>query len=228
MASGTAIQTALPAVAGATGSVGRVVGWVNDALSDILMAHDDWDFMRSSNILGQGVSFATIAGQASYPLGAGPGTVGVAVDTLGKWDRESIWCNTTATGPNDEANLGEVTFDAWRAAYMNNANRNVRTRPTVFAVGPDLSLCLGPPPNGLYSVTGDYFAAPATMVLDADIPAGLPTRFHMLIVYKAMQSYAGYESAPEVMERGSQQYASMYAQLEALRAPRIGFAGALA
>ena len=77
-----AINTALPSVVGAqgSGSVGRIIGWVNDAWTDIQMDHDDWDWMRSSNILGQGVSFQTVNGQASYPLGTGPGTVGVGVE----------------------------------------------------------------------------------------------------------------------------------------------------
>jgi hypothetical protein len=33
-------------------------------------------------------------------------------------------------------------------------------------------------------------------------PDVFPTRFHMAIVYRAMMSYGGYESAPEVYQRG--------------------------
>lgn len=225
VASRTAITTALPTVVGATGSYGRIVNWVSDALSDILMDRDDWDFMRSSQILGAGVSFQTINGQASYPLGAGPGTVGVAANSFGKWDRETLWNYTTASGFANEVAMAEVTFDQWRAGYMSNANRNVRTRPMVFAVGPDQSICLGPPPNALYTITGDYFMAPIDMVADTDIPLGLPIRFHMLIVYRAMIKYGGYESAPEVYQRGTEENAGMYAQLLAARAPRISWGG---
>lgn len=228
VASNAAIATALPTVVGASGSTGRVVGWVADAFSDIAQDHDDWDWLRSSNILGAGFSFQTVAGQASYPLGTGPGTVGVTTDVLGKYDRETIWNYTTAVGFNDEINMGEVPFDVWRATYMSNANRNVRTRPVAFAVGPDLSINLGPNVNANYTVTGDYFMVAPVLTLDADIPFGLPTRFHMLCVYRAMMKYGGYESAPEVYQRGSQENDGMYAQLQALRAPRITFAGALA
>jgi hypothetical protein len=111
---------------------------------------------------------------------------------------------------------------------MVGAMRAVQTRPVVIAVGPDQSLCLGPPPNALYTITADYFVAPTEMVADTDIPAGLPTRFHMLIVYRAMMKYAGFESAPEVYQRGSEENAGMYAQLLAVRAPRMSFGGALA
>jgi hypothetical protein len=227
VASDKAITTALPTVVGATGSLGRVVGWVSDALSDILMGLDDWTFMRSSVLLGGGVTFATVAGQASYPLGVGAGKVGVAADNFGKWDRETFRCYPTSVGVAGEMYLDDIPYDDWRDYWMLGANRSVQTRPIVAAVGSDQSLCLGPPPNELYTIEADYFVAPVNMVLDADIPFGLPTRFHMLVVYKAMQSYAGYESAPEVLQRGTQQYATMYAQLLAARAPRMSWGGSL-
>jgi hypothetical protein len=228
VASGRAILSALPTTVGATGSLGRVVNWVGDAWADIQTDHDDWDWMRSSNLLGGGVTVQTLAGQASYPLGTGAGMVGVAVDSFGKWDRATFRSYATAVGFTGEDFLEEIPFDTWRDTYMFGAQRTVQTRPVVVAVGPDQSLNLGPPPNGLYTVTADYFVAPSVMVLDTDIPLGLPTRFHMLIVYRAMMKYAGYESAPEVYQRGSEESARMRAQLMAVRAQRIGFGGALA
>ena len=228
VASNTAIATALPTVTGATGSLRRVVNWVADAFSDIAQDHEDWGWLRSSSILGSGVTFQTVAGNASYPLGTGAGTVGVLADSFGKWDREAIWSYTTANGFTDEINLAEVPFDVWRSTYMSNANRNVRSRPMVFAVGPNQSLCLGPNVSAAYTVTADYFMVAPVLALDADVPFGLPANYRMLIVYRAMIKYGGFESAPEVSQRGMQENAGMYAQLTALRAPRISFGGALA
>lgn len=244
VASSIAVNTALPTTAGAVGSLARIVNWVNDAWTDIQCAHDDWDWMRSSSLLGAGVSFRTVAGQASYPLGvpsgdwggdfggdftqAGAGTVGIDPELFGKWDRETFRCFPTAVGFQGEQWLDEIPFDYWRDCYMFGAQRAVQTRPTVIAVGPDQSLCLGSPPNDQYTITGDYFVAPSEMAADTDIPAGLPTRFHMLVVYLAMQKYAGYESAPEVMQRGATEGARISAQLQAARAPRLTFGSALA
>jgi hypothetical protein len=242
VASGQAILSALPTVVGASGSLGRVVNWVGDAWIDVQELHDDWSWMRSSNLLGAGVSFPTVAGKASYPLGlnpsdfggdfggdlAGAGAVGVDPDLFGKWDCETFRSFPTAVGFQGEEFLDEIPYDAWRNAYMLGAQRAVQTRPVVIAIGPDQSLCLGPPPNGLYTVTGDYFVAPTAMVADTDIPVGLPTRFQLLIVYKAMVKYGGYEAAPEVSQRGSSEGARMYAQLQAVRAPSLQFGGALA
>jgi hypothetical protein len=228
VASNVAVQTALPTVVGASGSVGRIVNWVNDAWTDIQMDTDCWDWMRSSNILGAGISFTTIAGQASYPLGTGAGTVGVAIEDFGKWDEFSFRDQTTTTGFLNETFLDTIDYDVWRNSYMLGAMRNVQTRPVAIAVGPNKSLCLGPPPNGQYTVTGDYFVAPSSMTVDEDLPAGLPTRFHMLIVYRTMIKAAGYESAPELSQRGIQEADGMYAQLQALYAPRVGWGGSLA
>lgn len=218
----------LPTVVGATGSLGRVCNWIADSWTDIQMDNDEWQWMRSSQILGQGVSFTTVNGQFSYPLGTGAGTVGIATDSFGKWDRETFWSYTTANSFNDEIQLGEVSFDVWRSTYMSNANRNVRSRPTAFAVGPDQSVNLGPNVSGIYTVTADYWMAPSQLVNDTDTLIGIPARFSMLPVYRTMIKYGGYESAPEVYQRGSEENAGMYAQLTAARAPRISWGGALA
>jgi hypothetical protein len=183
--------------------------------------------MRSSNLLGGGASFVPAAGQYTTPLGTGAGQVGIACDSFGKWDKDTFRNYTTTVGTSNEMFLDEVPFDVWRDAYMLGAMRTVQTRPVAVAIGPDQSVNLGPPPNGLYTITADYFVAPSVMVQDTDAPTGLPTRFNMLIVYKAMMKYAGYESATEVYARGSAEYNLMFAELEAVRLPQMSFAGAL-
>lgn len=212
---------------GQVGSLGRIVNWVGDSWTEIQTEHDDWNWMRSSSILGSGASFVTLAGVATYPLGTSSGQVGIAVDSFGKWDVETFRCYTTSVGTSSELFLDDIPFDTWRDAYMFGAMRSVQTRPVAIAIGPDQSVNLGPPSNGLYTITGDYFLAPSVMSNDTDVPTGIPLRFQMLIVYKAMMKYAGYESAPEVYARGSSEYNLMFAQLEAARLPQISFAGAL-
>lgn len=216
------------AVGMTTGSIGRICGWVDDAWNEIQIEHDDWDWMRSSNILGGGASFVPAAAQFTAPLGTGLGQVGIAVDSFGKWDLDSARCYVTSVGTSSELQMDEIPFDVWRDSYMFGAMRQVQTRPVAIAAGPDQSLNIGPPSNGLYTITSDYFTAPTVMVADTDVPVGLPTRFHLLIVYKVMMmKYSGYESAPEVYSRGLAEYGRMFPQLEAVRLPKMGFAGAL-
>jgi hypothetical protein len=228
VASRTAIKTALPNVASATGSLGRVVNWVGDAWNELQLESENWSFMRSSNILGQGVSFLTIAGQPSYFLGTDPGMIGVGPDAFSVWDEDSFRCFPTAVGTRGEMFLDTIDYEDWRNGYMLGAMRSVQTRPVAIAIGPNQSLHLGPPPTDAFTVTGDYYVAPSEMVLDTDLPAGLPPRFHMLIVYRMMLDYAGYESAPEVYDRAFKKNAVMHSQLLGVNAPRMTAAGALA
>lgn len=222
------ISGTLTSMQNQTGEFARVVSWVGQAWDELQTKHDDWDWMRSSNLLGAGASFATVAGQAVYPLGTGPGTCGVTLANFGKWDEETFRCYTTSVGVADETFLDSIPFDAWRNAYMLGALRLVQTRPVAIAVGTNKALCLGPPSDGLYTVTGDYFTSPNIMAANADEPTGLPVAYHMAIVYLAMLYYAGYESAPEVMDRGDAGYKKLLGELEAKYLPRVSFCGALA
>lgn len=222
-----AITGTLSSVTTTTSQLARIVQWVNAAWVEIQTRHDDWDWLRSSRLLGQGVGFATVAGQSSYPLGTGAGTVGVEADDFGTWDRETFRVNTTSVGYQDETFLDWIPYDSWRDAYMFGAMRSVQTRPVAIAIGPGQSLCLGPPPNALYTVTGDYFRAPSEMVEDTDVPTGLPQQFHMLIVYLAMTKVASYEAAPELLQRGESEFRKLMARLEALRVPEIVMGGSL-
>lgn len=220
-----------------TGESGRVVTWVTSAWNDLQTIHDDWAWMRSSYILaaegggfepGQGLTFNSVAGQPIYTFGTGTGYNGVQLANFQKWVRGSFYCYPTATGFIAETPLDLIDYDVWRNTYMLGANRNVQTRPVAIAIGPDMSICLGPPPAAGYTVTGDYYAAPSQMSADTDTPTGLPAAQHMIIAWKALLDYAGYEAAPEVLQRAERHYESMLSQLEAIRLPEVGFAGALA
>lgn len=219
-----------------TGEMLRVVNWIQQAWREIQMKCHDWDFMRASYLntgaaypAAQGTSFATVNAQAVYPLGTGAGTVGVSIASFSRWDLESFRCYTTTnTDKKDETYLDGITYDAWRNAYMYGALRQVRTRPVSVAISPTRAICLGPVPNGNYTIEADYFVAPQVMLQDADQPQGLQAAYHMLIVYKAMYKYASYEAAPDVRVRADDEYWPMFRELEARFAPQAMLSGALA
>lgn len=219
--------TSFTTVVGATGQSGRVVNWINQSWVDIQTLRNDWGWMRSSVLNGGGVSFAPAAADYRATLGTGAGTVGVAADNFGRWDIHTFRNYVTTVGVTSEIRMDPITYDQWRDAYMYGAQQTVQTRPVAIAVAPDLSLSFGPPSNGLYTITGDYFIAPTTMSADADTPTGLPVQFHMMIVYRALWKYGYYQAASEVVERAKKEYRDLNDTLLARYSPMIETAGAL-
>jgi hypothetical protein len=227
MVSDCGISGTLSTMQSQTGEFLRVTNWINQAWEELQTKHDDWEWMKSSFLLGGGVSFVTVAAQASYPLGAGAGTVGLAATSFGKWDINSFRNFNTVAGFAGEIFMDPITFESWRNSYMYGSMRSVKTRPVAVAIGPDKSVCVGPPSDGSWTVNGDYWQAPTLMAADIDVPTNLPAQFHMAIVYSAMMMYGAYEAASEVYARGETGYNKLMAELEVNYAPRIGFAGAL-
>lgn len=138
-------------VVGATGEQARLVTWIQQGYQDLQNELPTWMFLRSSTFLtggaGSGVSFATIAGQAVYPLGTGAGTVGVTAANFASWVPYSFRDQTTTSGVQDQIFLDWVSYDVWRDAYSYGAQQTVETRPVAIAVGPNNSICVGPWPT---------------------------------------------------------------------------------
>lgn len=221
------VSGTLSTTAGQIGSLQRVINWVGTSWEEIQTKHEDWDWMESSILLGGGASFVSVAGQASYLLGTGAGTVGVLSTNFGKWKKGTFRNYLTATGVSGEIFMDDISYASWRNSYMYGAMRTVQTRPVAIAIGPNKSLCMGPPPAAGYTFNADYYTAPTAMVADTDTPTGLPNEHHMAIVWNAMMMYAGYEAASEVYQRGQKGYAAHLAQLESKYAPEVTTTGAL-
>lgn len=234
MMSECGVSGTITSVTGLQGSQMRCANWVQQAWIEVQTAHDDWQFMRSSKLLGAGVNFLTVSGQLFYSLGIGAGKIGLDPDDFGHWDMSSFRCMTTSVGIADETYMDNVLYDNWRNAYMYGSNQQVITRPVAISEGPQNQLCVGPASNGQYSITGDFYWAPQVLENDTDVPGNLgdtftlPRRFQMLIVYRAMRYYAAYESAPEVHQRALDGEGDMMPKLEALYLPEFLEGSALA
>jgi len=185
-----------------TGEPGRCVAWIDEAWVSIQEIHPNWDWMRKD------VSFTTTDGQSSYT----PAQCGVS--DLGEWKLDSFRTYITSVGVASEVFLGELAYDRYRDTYLYGNMRNVKGRPISIAVGPsDLSLKLGLTPDSVgYTVNGQYFQEPQHLVNDADVPS-FQSKYHMLIVYRAMMYYGAYEAATEVYQEGQTNYNDLVRRL---------------
>ena len=193
----------LATTANQSGEMARVVNWINEEYLAIQEMNPDWDFMTAD------FSFNTVAGQQVYTPSQ--------ANTLdfASWDQNSMRVYFTTPGIRTEVFLQWMDWDYFRDWYLYGNNRVTPGMPIAIAQRPsDHALALGllPEDRG-YTIDGQYRRAPQQFVNDTDVPI-IPTRFQMLIVYRAMQRYGMYESAGEFVAEGKQEFAAMLKRME--------------
>lgn len=195
---------ALTTTVGVSGEAQRFTQWINSAWVDIQTAKEDWQWMRLP------VQFNTVTQQQTYtPTQAGIGS------TFGNWKRDSFRCSSVGQNYADEQLLNYMDYTTFRNLYIYGNMRTTYARPVVVSIvpGADKSLAFGSVPNQPYVITGEYYRAPIELSADTDTP-NIPERFHMIIVYRAMMSYASYEAAPEVYQRGDMEFKRLLNRLD--------------
>jgi hypothetical protein len=145
-------------------------------------------------------SFNTIAGQQRYARAD-------IVPDCAEWKLDSFRAYPQTAGVGGEQILPPMGWDTFRDIYQFGTMRTTTGNPAVVSVEPDKSLSIGPVPDAVYTIDGEYWRTPTTLSADADDPAApgndFPERFHMLLVYDVMERYALYESAQEVLQRAT-------------------------
>jgi hypothetical protein len=113
-----------------------------------------------------------------------------------------------------------MDWEMFRDYYLFGNQRTVTGRPTFFSVKPDKSLVIGPVPDAIYTVNGEYFRQATDLVGDTDVP-GITEEYHMLIVWRALRAYGLYESASEVVLRADGEIKRMMSKIENDQMPEI-------
>lgn len=207
-------------VIGQTGEMLRLVNWINAAYEDIQLARPDWQWMRTSK------TFNTTAHKQSYhPTNISPD---LAMTDFSHWaESKRGWIYLTSNGKGAETHIELADYDSFRDLYLMGSGPTTYGPPFVYAIAPaDKSILLGPNPDNVYTVTIEYFKAPQVLATDADVPT-LPSRLHMMIVYRAMQKYGMFNAALEQVQQGETEYNRMFNKLLMDQAPTISFGGSL-
>lgn len=199
----------LATVQNLTGESRRIAQWVNDAWIDIQAAKEDWQWMREP------FEFTLTAQQQTYT----PDQVGVGA-TFGNWKRDSFRCSSVGEEYADEQLLNYMEFTTFRNLYQYGNMRRTFARPVVVSVTPDKSLAFGSIPSQPYVIVGEYYRAPSDLAADTDVP-DIPSRFHPIIIYRAMMFYGGYEAAPEVYQRGETEFKRLMNRLDIDQLPTL-------
>jgi hypothetical protein len=198
----------LSSVQNLTGESARILAWVQQAWIDVQTSKEDWLFLRET------FEFNTVASQWEYTA------ANAGLTDFGNWKRDSFRASSVNNLYRDEQLLNYMDWTTYRNLYRYANMRNTLARPVVVSITPNKDLAFGSTPDQIYTINGEYYTQPVSLSADTDIP-GIPARFHMIIVYRAMMYYAGYESAAEVLARGDFEYRRLYSRMEIDQLPTI-------
>lgn len=210
-------------VVGQTGRLGDIVAWVAQAYTEIQEAKD-WNWLRSTFTVN------TVANDDTYAYGdCTDSRLSAVITRFSKWwlrngDESNITLYLTSAGVGGENYLTPIDWIDFRERYK----RGTQTtgQPIHVAIDPQGNLVLGPKPDAIYTINGEYQMSPQTLTADADVPE-MPTRFHSLIMYRAMEKYGAANGAPEVFNRGGYEGGKKVRALERNQLPDVTLNGPL-
>lgn len=186
------ISGTITSVSSQTGEFKRVTEWVKRATTEIEGMWFDWDFLHV---------FATInliVGVSDYPAPAG----------------HNVWDNQTAKIPSDAMALAYIQW----VRKKRDPTEQVDGDPYLFTILPNQTLRFFDTPIRTADVSIEYWTIPTILEENADESA-IPVQFRDIIVWKALQYYANYESADEVKAQALENYAARKDQLESRELP---------
>ena len=202
-----------------TGELKRVVDWVSTAYTDICSAHDNWRFLRSRFTVN------TVAGTQAYlPTDCTDTVLSAAITaaTFNKWVTErfdTFRQYLTASGSGTQQNLWFRDYGSFRFIWQLQSVTN--GQPVEYTIRPnDDAILLGPTPSDIYTITGEYYRVAPALTQDAEAPL-FQERHQLAIVWRAVRSYAGYESDSGLYAHADNEYKRLYGNLMKDELPKV-------
>lgn len=197
------------------GEMHRLCNWISQAWVEIQNQRDDWQWMRKL------CSFDTVAQQQEYDI-----TDDIGLTDFGHWKDDTFSIYLKAQGRGNETYLNQCEYDDFNLYYDFGTRATTYARPTTIAIGPTKNLLLGFAPDDEYTVRGEYFTSPQILAADSDVP-DLPSRFHMIIVHRALMKFGTFTAAPEVLQEQDALYRILLNKVEQDQTPRVSIGGSL-
>lgn len=182
-----------------SGELYRVVQWVAKAWVDIQNMSTEWRWMRSQ------FSVNTVIGDGSYaPADCTDTLTASAIDRFGHWiianPYDPALAYLASAGVGSQYRLTFIPWSSFKQIYRVGTQNN--SAPSHISIDPQNNLVIGPAPDAVYTITGDYQRAAGVLSVDADTP-DMPNRFHDLVAWFAIEKYGYYDIAQEVIMRAT-------------------------
>ncbi len=206
-------------VVGQTGELARFVTWIADSYTEI-QQEKEWRWLRKSFTVN------TVASDGEYAYTDCTDTVTLAaISRFSSWYKHEFKCYLSSAGVGGEYPLHWLPWEHFRARYRYGTQTD--GPPCHVSEDPTQKFVLGPEPDAVYVVSGDYQKGPQTLAANADEPE-MPSRFHDLIVYDAMIRYGLNRVAPEALQFAQVQGARLHGALVRDQLPEITLGASLA
>lgn len=177
----------------------QLVDWIAAAWAEVQGEHTDWAFNYND------FEFRTEAGKRIYE----PGEIAGLMD-MSRWEKHSLSFYLETAGRIDERPLEVISYREFRSRY--DMGVPTQDRPQHAAICPLNCLQLGPTPEAVYVVRGEYYRAPQTLAANSDIPR-LPERYHLAIVWRALMLYAASEESQALFQGAQINYSTLLGQM---------------
>jgi hypothetical protein len=193
--------------------IARLRTWIADSWVEIQMLHErHWRFMFTESSGFTVPIGATVLNPTEY-----------AADDVAEWDVDSFRIAPPGGARKDSKPITYQDYFWFRDSE--GLDPSIQGTPRVFTVHPNTeALHIAPASDAEYVLYYDYRRQPQVLTNGVDIPI-IPARFHPLIVYWALEKYAIFESAQEVLLRAQTEKARYLANLEVDQLPDIMIVG---
>lgn len=213
----TSAASSIASVSTATGQALRLVNWIARSHREICARHFNWRWQRSKWTVNTVVGTDTYAGTDCTDS-----RLSTAVTRFARWlpyddaGASNVKRFLTSGGVGGEIWMVYLPWSYFQAIYKRGTQNN---GPIVhFTIDPQNKLIVGPKPDDIYTVSGEYMMTGLELTADGDTPE-FPARFHDLVVYRAMEKYGRYYAAGDVLDRGLAEGRRVMRQLEADQLP---------
>ena len=184
----------------------RLINWIQTAWEEIQEDQDQWDFMvgRDQVDIDKGI--------VEVPIGALIDALQqeTIYDTLvpfvATMNYRYIWLVDNTTSPPVKSQCYYVIPEQF-FGELDRYNTETSGMPTRFSINRNNCIVFDTSTgHENYALQIEYKKLPDVMVGDAATPRGLPPKHHMLIVYKALTYYAGFDETAPQYQRASKLY----------------------
>lgn len=225
LASEAAVAASPSTVVSQTGESLRLVTWYQKAYTEIQNRHGGlWRWLRRD------FTFDTTASDDTYEYGDVTDVdAGAVISRFNRWRindyEDPPKAYLTSSGVGGEYWLNYVEWEDFKRIYK--IGTAITGQPAHITVDPRNQIVLGPTPDAIYTITGEFYRSKQSLTANADTPE-MPEQFHDLIVYRALEKYARYEEQELLLRMAQREGMRLMRQLESDQFPRFKMAGPLA